>query len=777
MRRALASALLPLVVAGAALASSTTLEPPPARTPARTALAVPAASSWASTTGSDPAASWSTPLRRALETAGNELSTSGRVPELESLLRLCADAGAPERTIERWSEKWLRRAKRPQDWKRERVTSALQDALQELDRQLSASTAENELHVARLLLAVDDQHAEANRILGNTQHRDRWMTPEAEVAARGKERLEECARWARTLRFDVRRGPSTLVMAERLQLQGMRMVSARNVTLHSRLPDEQARRILTEALRAAALSYAATTGRRELPRLAHTVYVVLPADAYAASVDDALAASAIRADEADALRRLNSYSDGRGWYTSRWRSEAETQALLLYDLSRGWLGWSSAATLVAGHVNWVALRQLGSLLPHLVWQDRRFSVEERRQQTSGRNERRVHATSLMRTSSRSLYGTRRYLALLAERGEDPKWVRSMVDEVGKIQDENLLKTTLVCEYLMQTNEFADVLAATRGQKDQARAFEAALGRSLPDLELEWRDWLLDSGRGLLQRLRPRSATANEVARTLLDDLHDVRGKAFEKLARFGSRELWLDEELSDGGVRHAKYLLLHREQQSVWPAAHEEYSNLEGYSPSGAWAGAHSVIHIGTPEQAVDAWMATFYHRLPLLDPGLVGVGIGDARDVVVMDVLSLVTPSFDSQWVVWPPDKAEEVPLGFYPEIPLPVPGRATETLGYPITLQTFGNDPLLSGRSQLSFELRRDGPEGEAVPFHLSSPRDPLNPELVPVGAYCLIPDRHLAPNTSYYVTARSSGDLGKRLTWSFETGTQTYASARSR
>src|SRR5262249_53001635 len=143
----------------------------------------------------------------------------------------------------------------------------------------------------------------------------------------------------------------------------------------------------------------------------------------------------------------------------------------------------------------------------------------------------------------------------------------------------------------------------------------------------------------------------------------------------------VDDELSRGAARHALYLARNPEQKERWPDAHEEFVDHDGFTVEGALAGARSVIHFGvTPAQAVQSWMATFYHRLPLLDPGLLGVGIGDESGVVVLDVQSLVAPARGSRVVVWPVPDASGVPRRFAPEIPNPVPDEDESQWGFPI-------------------------------------------------------------------------------------------------
>jgi len=131
---------------------------------------------------------------------------------------------------------------------------------------------------------------------------------------------------------------------------------------------------------------------------------------------------------------------------------------------------------------------------------------------------------------------------------------------------------------------------------------------------------------------------------------------------------------------------------------HSEFPDKPGFSAAGAWAGAHSLVgdvKLGT-RATLEQWMATFYHRVPLLDPGLLRVGYGANKDFLVFDVHSLRRPA-DASWaVVWPHEEMQKVPLVAAEELPSPVPQAQPGTLGYPITLQVGlpepGDPPLAS-------------------------------------------------------------------------------------
>jgi hypothetical protein len=381
--------------------------------------------------------------------------------------------------------------------------------------------------------------------------------------------------------------------------------------------------------------------------------------------------------------------------------------------------------------------------------------------------RTFEAETLWRAARRSLYGCRSWMVQRVREGRDPPWSRSMLDDLGKVRDEELLKTTLVTAYLQETGELAAVLDATRNDPDRIRAFEAALARPLDALEREWKAWLLRSDAlvpGLIQVLGAADeAAGGSAVDVFVEALDGVRGTAlagqwpeFERVIP--------DEELSEGARLHALYLALNPAQKEAWPDVHEEYAGRAGFTPAGARAGLRSVIAFtDDPRAALEQWLGTFHHRLPLLDPGLFGVGLGEQQGVTVLDVASLRAHPWRDHWVVWPVDGARDVPRSFVPEMPNPVPGEDQASLGYPVTLQVT----LVSfvGSPEVAMTLSEGARDGPEVPCWFLSPTAPLNPELAPPGAWCLVPKARLKGSTFYWASAASSAPAWEHV-WSFRT-----------
>jgi uncharacterized protein YkwD len=112
----------------------------------------------------------------------------------------------------------------------------------------------------------------------------------------------------------------------------------------------------------------------------------------------------------------------------------------------------------------------------------------------------------------------------------------------------------------------------------------------------------------------------EVAGALLRRVNELRALA-------GAEEVSLDEGLSKGCQLHADYVVRNLDDPRVQGlGVHDEDRNLPGYTKEGAKAGLAAVIAIiSDPLDSVEGWMATLYHRIPLLDPQLKRVGYGQA--------------------------------------------------------------------------------------------------------------------------------------------------------
>jgi hypothetical protein len=236
-------------------------------------------------------------------------------------------------------------------------------------------------------------------------------------------------------------------------------------------------------------------------------------------------------------------------------------------------------------------------------------------------------------------------------------------------------------------------------------------------------------------------------------------------ARAGLAPVVLDAQLSKGCMEHAQYMKLNRGTDAMAGLnAHHQRADLPGASKAGALCGENADLYpeVSDLDQTVDAWMASLYHRRPLLSPQLTRVGFGYAAlDHGEFAAALMFAPADETAagWPVrYPADHQTDVGLEFGNEIPDPVPGGGKG--GYPITIQFPSFDAVTAVSATLV-----DG-AGSAVPFYLSDPEQPAT-SFGQYGVVCLIPRATLAPSTTYAVSVAATWQ-GKPATyaWSFTT-----------
>ena len=240
-----------------------------------------------------------------------------------------------------------------------------------------------------------------------------------------------------------------------------------------------------------------------------------------------------------------------------------------------------------------------------------------------------------------------------------------------------------------------------------------------------------------------------------------------------------DKELSRGCQLHAEYLVRNYNHASTIDGGeHEEQKTLPGYSDLGNKSAQRSILWSWkdgfTPTSRIDGFMATLYHRIPLLSQTLSQIGIGLFRSVDGIQSLVIDADSTDyrktpkSEPIVYPSPNQENTPLSFalgHGEWPDPRPLRNIEA-GFPITL-------ISDSRSwQLGEAIGYLQMADQEVPCWVSTPEKPALKDHPQPGVVCLIPKEKLKPNTKYTVTIKckqygipNTPDWSK--TWSFTTG----------
>jgi uncharacterized protein YkwD len=149
-----------------------------------------------------------------------------------------------------------------------------------------------------------------------------------------------------------------------------------------------------------------------------------------------------------------------------------------------------------------------------------------------------------------------------------------------------------------------------------------------------------------------------------------------------------DPGLSKGCAAHAAYLVRNVDHPSTQGLGlHSEDPKLPGYSKEGERAGKAAVIFLGKEgPDAVEGWIGSLLHRIPLLESRLRKVGYGLARGgpaavTAVLDATSGMGVGKDAPVVLYPADGQKDVPREFCPEIPDPIPESADKKAGYPVT------------------------------------------------------------------------------------------------
>jgi len=234
--------------------------------------------------------------------------------------------------------------------------------------------------------------------------------------------------------------------------------------------------------------------------------------------------------------------------------------------------------------------------------------------------------------------------------------------------------------------------------------------------------------------------------------------------------------LGQAASRHASYL-----EANPGSPAHDEMPGTPGFCGVKPWergaywgyAGGVSevVAYEGPAEEAVEAWLATIYHRISLVHPANteMGYGYGRREPGGAFNVINS-GPDGDAAWtseaVVWPYPGQTGVTTS-WPGLENPDPLRlypgTTGPLGYTITL-TFAEEPKSLTLTEWSL-TGSDASRTEVMTF------SPGNDDRLR-DTVSLIPYQPLASLTTFSVRLAGTVDYGQgarpyERTWSFTTG----------
>jgi uncharacterized protein YkwD len=263
---------------------------------------------------------------------------------------------------------------------------------------------------------------------------------------------------------------------------------------------------------------------------------------------------------------------------------------------------------------------------------------------------------------------------------------------------------------------------------------------------------------------PKEPPLPAVDQKVLDRLNEVRKAA-------GVGPVKMDAKMSAACAAHAKYVMKHFDHLNRnGISVHGEDPKMEGYSKDGHEAGKASDIHYVEPVAALDGWIASVYHRIPLFNADLQKVGLGYEQGsgnppwVVCLDVLTGLPPLGEdrAKVVMYPVDRQTNVPLEFGGERPTPIPDDKDGKAGFPITA-TFRE---IVEVKDATATLKEKGSNAE-IPVWLATPEK--SPQ--PAGqrnSISLVPQDPLKPGTTYVVTVSAllDGKTKWTKTWSFTT-----------
>lgn len=248
----------------------------------------------------------------------------------------------------------------------------------------------------------------------------------------------------------------------------------------------------------------------------------------------------------------------------------------------------------------------------------------------------------------------------------------------------------------------------------------------------------------------------------------------EHRAAVGTHALAADARLQEAATAHAVFVVSNfSSYQETGLSVHEEDDSWDGftgvtfadrvrhfgYALSGGW---EVIAFYDDPEAAMNAWMQTLYHRIPILHPNAWELGYGRARkDGLRIDVIDFANTYEHASPAptLWPYPEQLDVPSQWdgleNPQPPLP---EGEEYPSGPVLTISF---PFLANVEAQAFELRDS--EGALVPAQWLHPEN----DHFLLSSHALIPVDPLGSGLRYEVTFRALVDeTAFEQIWSFET-----------
>jgi hypothetical protein len=165
----------------------------------------------------------------------------------------------------------------------------------------------------------------------------------------------------------------------------------------------------------------------------------------------------------------------------------------------------------------------------------------------------------------------------------------------------------------------------------------------------------------------------------------------------------MDGATSEACLGHLQYLATEAAGAGTCLLQHDEPDTANPYySPTNEQAGMGALIACVPPAsgelsvaRAVDRWIGSLYHRIPLLSPALGAVGIAEQGGYVCLNYQQGTGAMSEVQLVTWPAPGMIDVPEGFpgrespcptVPSNPQGTPAEQCPTSGFIVTATWYG-------------------------------------------------------------------------------------------
>jgi uncharacterized protein YkwD len=273
---------------------------------------------------------------------------------------------------------------------------------------------------------------------------------------------------------------------------------------------------------------------------------------------------------------------------------------------------------------------------------------------------------------------------------------------------------------------------------------------------------------------PQTFSPSAQQQTALTQLNLYRQQAGLPLAQ-------LSESVDLAAQAHAQYNL------ATGILGHQEIpgtSNFVGVNPPdrmgyfGCWqGGSEDAAQLGNAAWAIDGWLASVYHRVPMMTYRLVDVGYGGAitpGTVSGMDVMDFSSQSGQppaARVITTYPASGQMNILsnwGISGETPSPFPAGTNPPYGFPISLHIAQGTGSTAGTDTVQGTGALNDSNGQPVQaFYLDRTVDQSG--FLTGDDYFLIPMQPLQPNSSYMARITGTDLMGNKFdnTWQFTTG----------